>query len=685
MASDSDQAVSAAAKYPSNSDMVVDLIREDDPWKNSTPTGRKIAENIKPHQVEGVHFMLSALTASKDSDTATSGCLLAHTMGLGKTMQTVAVLVALMEAVKSDESRVDKQLPPHLRVGEDRQLRTMILCPPTLLQNWKKEIRQWAPEHFRPFVVEASASAADQLQCLEDWNEFGGILCLGYSMFRQFVVRNGDQYGLLRRPDVVVADEAHNLKSLRSKLTQAAHHIETPTRIALTGTPMSNDVEEIYSLVSWVAPNYLGDTTWFRANFAEPIKKGFFEDSSRHERRTSMKKLAVLHHKIGPKVHRASIEALRGSLKPKSEFVITVPLIQIQETLYTRYVHAILGDGDNTKAAQVQIFSWLAVLGLLTNHPTAFRQKLLTPASPKNSKRKADVREALPSPADATELDGGITSGDEDVFTLRFTEQMVKEIVAGVDASIDPTRSAKTALLLDILRHSKECGDKALVFSSSIPTLDYLSDLFVSSDIRHGRIGGSTKVPDRIQLIEQFHKDSFNVLLISTRAGGVGLNIQGANRVVIMDFGFNPAWEEQGVGRVYRLGQNKPVFVYRFLAGGTYETNMWNKQLFKTSLTQRVVDKKNPCRKARRNTRDFLHFPETVKQEDIARWIGKDPDVLDKILARHGQTEPGKIGTLIRAISTTETLQEEVEEELDEEEKREVAAEIAQAAAKPRG
>ncbi|KAI7343337.1 hypothetical protein KC320_g9298 [Hortaea werneckii] len=152
-----------------------------------------------------------------------------------------------------------------------------------------------------------------------------------------------------------------------------------------------------------------------------------------------------------------------------------------------------------------------------------------------------------------------------------------------------------------------------------------------------------------------------------------------------MDFGFNPAWEEQAVGRVYRLGQKKPVFVYRFLAGGTYETNMWNKQLFKTSLTQRVVDKKNPCRNARRNTRDFLHFPETVKQEDIARWVGKDPDVLDKILARHGQTEPGKIDTLIRAISTMETLQEEVEEELDDEEKKEVAAEIAQAAARPRG
>ncbi|RMY70195.1 hypothetical protein D0864_10943 [Hortaea werneckii] len=707
----SSQAVAAVARDPSKSEIAINPMMKGDPDKDEIFIHPRIAKRIKPHQLEGVQFMWFELTTSReDDDTNTQGCLLAHTMGLGKTMQTVALLVALMEAAESDNPRVYEQLPSRLRVGgEGRQLRTMILCPPTLLQNWNKEIRQWAPKNFtNVFVVEASSKAADQLQDLEDWHRFGGILCLGYSMFRQFVVRKGDQYGnaadrldtiLLQGPDVVVADEAHNLRNLKSKLTQAAHSINTETRIALTGTPMSNDVQEIYSLVSWVAPDYLGDQTWFKANFAEPIEQGTYEESTRYERRRSMKKLAVLQHDIKPKVNRASIEALRGSLKPKVEFVITVPLTEIQDKLYKRYVQAVLGDEDNAKASQVRIFSWLAVLGLLTNHPTAFRQKLLTPALPKKgNKKKSNGREASPTPSEdgshatvavdvsnATELDGGMTYGDEDVFTLGFTEQMVKEIIADVDASVDPTRSAKTSLVLDILRHSEECGDKVLVFSSSIPTLNYFSDLFASTSIRYGRIDGSTKIPDRIQLIEQFHKNSFDVFLISTRAGGVGLNIQGANRVIIMDFGFNPAWEEQAIGRVYRLGQEKPVFVYRFLAGGTYETNMWNKQLFKTSLTQRVVDKKNPRRNARRNTREFLHVPETVKQEDVAQWIGKDPDVLDKILARHGPTEPGKIDTLIRNISTTETLQEEVPEELDDEEKKEVAAEIAEGAARPRG
>ncbi|KAI6793750.1 hypothetical protein KC358_g17270, partial [Hortaea werneckii] len=235
----SSQAVAAVARDPSKSEIAINPMMKGDTEKDEIFIHPKIAKRIKPHQLEGVQFMWFELTTSKeDDDTNTQGCLLAHTMGLGKTMQTIAVLVALMEAAESDNSRVYEQLPSRLRVGgEGRQLRIMILCPPTLLQNWHKEIRQWAPKNFtNVFVVEASSKAADQLRDLEDWHRFGGILCLGYSMFRQFVVRKGNQYGnvadrldtiLLQGPDVVVADEAHNLRNLTSKLTQAAHRINT--------------------------------------------------------------------------------------------------------------------------------------------------------------------------------------------------------------------------------------------------------------------------------------------------------------------------------------------------------------------------------------------------------------------------------------------------------------------------
>ncbi|KAK4548499.1 hypothetical protein LTR36_009409 [Oleoguttula mirabilis] len=671
----------------------------------------KIAKKMKPHQIDGVRFMWREITASGDD--GNQGCLLAHTMGLGKTMQTITLLVAVVEASESRIPAVRKQLPAHLRpkgIRGTRQLRIMVLCPPSLLQNWQREIDQWAPGKIgHVFMVEAS-SKTQQMALMEDWYRVGGVLLIGYQMFRSLVNRKEGKVRkevgsrldemLLEGPEVVVADEAHNLKSPKAGISQAATAIKTHTRIALTGTPMSNDLQEIYALVSWIAPGYLGEPREFRANFAEPIQQGTYEDSSRHEQRKGIKKLAVLHQQIQPKVSRADITALRGSLKPKVEFVITVPLTELQEVVYKKYLVALLGGGRNAEASNTRIFDWLAVLGLLTNHPSAFRRKLLTKPAPKKGK-KAAIREMTPSDdgsnattaveAETTvgqllegEMEGGDNFGDQDVYSMGFTEGMVQEILRDVDEDVDPTLSAKASIFLDILELCRKCGDKILVFSHRLPTLQYFSDLLDAHKVQFGHIDGTVPMTKRMQILEDFHKGKFDVMLISTKAGGVGLNIQGANRVIMIDFSFNPAHEEQAIGRAYRLGQTKPVFVYRFVAGGTFEAAIWNTQLFKTSLTNRVVDKKNTKRSAQKG-REYLHHPRPVEQEDLSKWIrmGKDPLVLDKILARQ---ETGESDVMIRKISTTETLQEIVEEDpLDEEERKEVDEEINQGKTRIRG
>ncbi|KAK5112689.1 hypothetical protein LTR85_011200 [Meristemomyces frigidus] len=700
---DSSKLVAMIASDPSNSEIEINPIRAD--GYDPIYIHPNIARKMKPHQIDGVRFLWREITWPGDE--GAQGCLLAHTMGLGKTMQTITLLVALVEASESRSSGVRKQLPAHLRRPKDhqdkRQLRILILCPPSLLQNWQREIEQWAPKKRIGNIFTVTSGKDPQIKEIEGWYKVGGVLLMGYSLFRGFIIRKEGKRSsdvaskldkmLLEGPEVVVADEAHNLKNTKAGISQAANAVNTQTRIALTGTPMSNDVQEIYALVSWVAPGYLGEPQEFRANYGEPIAQGTYEDSTRYEKRKSVMKLTVLHDQIKPKVNRADITVLRGSLKPKVEFVITVPLTELQQTVYKRYVAALLGGGKNAKASQVTIFSWLAVLGLLTNHPSAFRRKLLTKPVPKKP-RKGSVRGASPSDdgsnattavevettaeqlleAEAEGGEAGEAYGEQDVYALGFTEDMVQEILRGVDDDMDSALSAKTTMVLDILQLSQKCGDKLLVFSGSIPTLQYLSELLNAKNIGHGRIDGTVLMPKRMQLIEDFHRGRFEVLLVSTKAGGVGLNIQSANRVIIMDFGFNPSWEEQAIGRAYRLGQTKAVFVYRLLAGGTFETNLWNKQLFKTSLTNRVVDKKNTRRNAQRNTREYLHQPAEVPQEDLSKWIGKDPLVLDKMLMQHEKAD-----SMIRTILTTETLQEEVQEEaLNEEERLEVAQEIAQ-------
>jgi len=703
---DAAQLEAMLASNPSSSDVAVNPTKED--HQDFIYVRAAVARKMKAHQIEGVRFLWREV--ANNGEDGGQGCILAHTMGLGKTMQTIALLMAITEAAHSRNPRVYEQLPPHMRtkaVRNQRHLHMLILCPPALLQNWRREIGQWAQDALGKVFLLEYKNHPNHMQLLSDWHHLGGVLLIGYQLFRSKVTpkeRVGHEASpevlrlMLESPEIVIADEVHHLKNDRSGTSLAVARIKTHSRIGLTGTPMSNNVEEIYALVSFVAPGYLGELAEFRDQYTRPIADGTYSESTRSEVRKSIKRLAVLRHEIEPKVHRADINALKGSLKPKTEFVLFVPLTEAQDLVYRRFLIALKGGNDVDKVSQVALFGWLAMLMLLTNHPVPFKQKLLTPrpAAPKQPKPVA--REVSPDsgtttplqPDDATEMQvSHLTERayDADVYSLGFTEHMVRTVLEGLTNDLDPARSAKTAIFMDILRYAEECGDKVLVFSTSIPTLNYLNALLESREIRFGRIDGQVEIGKRTKILEDFHNDNFDVLLISTRAGGVGFNIQGANRVIIFDFGFNPTWEEQAIGRAYRLGQEKPVYVYRFVAGGTFETNIYNKQLFKSSLAQRVIDKKNPRRNAERNASEYLYEPKNVKQEDLSQWRGKDKRVLDRILDEYDANgETGRVDTEIRKILTMETLQEEAPDEpLDEEEKREVDEEIKLSRTKGKG
>ncbi|OBT59812.1 hypothetical protein VE03_10762 [Pseudogymnoascus sp. 23342-1-I1] len=149
-------------------------------------------------------------------------------------------------------------------------------------------------------------------------------------------------------------------------------------------------------------------------------------------------------------------------------------------------------------------------------------------------------------------------------------------------------------------------------------------------------------------------------------AGGLGLNLYGANRVIIFDFKWNPINEEQAVGRAYRLGQKKPVFVYRFIAGGTFEEKLHNKAIFKKQLASQVVDKQHILASATREKGEFLFRPKSVEQKDLSSVRGMDPLVLDRILASHTES-PG-----IRGIIMTNTFSRKGDDSLTMVEREEV-------------
>ncbi|KAL9035583.1 MAG: hypothetical protein Q9214_006512 [Letrouitia sp. 1 TL-2023] len=263
-----------------------------------------------------------------------------------------------------------------------------------------------------------------------------------------------------------------------------------------------------------------------------------------------------------------------------------------------------------------------------------------------------------------------VEDGDKDA-TLITPDDALLAPFQDVDDVASVTLAYKMVALRHIVDHSLRAGDKVLVFSHSILTLDYVQGILREFDSRLQRIDGKTNTSQRQSQSKDFNQGDTMVLLVSTRAGGTGLNLYGANRVVILDDHFNPMWEEQAIGRAYRLGQQKHVFVYRLTVGGTFEEVLNNQSLFKRQLATRAVDKKNPMRKAMRVFQDYFKPPEDVPLEDLEPLVGKDKLVLDKILALQGEDR------FIYSIVPCETFNLEDDDLLTAEEQKEVEQEEA--------
>ncbi|RGP63723.1 DNA repair rhp54 [Fusarium longipes] len=597
-----------------------------------------IARSIKQHQIDGVRFIWNQIV--RDASVR-QGCLLAHTMGLGKTMQVITVLVALAEASESPDPSIVAQIPTDLQHS-----RTLVLCPAALVDNWMDELLKWAPANVLGELrkVTASTPAAERSSIVTAWASGKGVLLVGYGMFQKLLGISQEMLDLLTNtPNVVVCDEAHHMKNRQSKTHLACSRFQTKSRIALTGSPLSNNVLEYFAMINWVAPNFLGPYSEFREIYSAPVERGLYHDSTASEKRKAQKILKALEQMVAPKVNRCTIAVLKGELPPKQEFIIFVPPTEPQRKLYQLYIDGISREGGDTQAAT---FAAINHLGLICSHPKCFQAKVDL-IQKGNSSRVDDEKET------------------DKTFPKSMIPQFKRTLESFRDL-ISPAFSWKTELLTHILNEAREVNDKVLVFSQSLHTLDYLEHMCKTQRRTVSRLDGSTLVSMRQQQVKDFNQGSKEVFLISTTAGGVGLNIQGANRVVIFDVRYNPAHEQQAVGRAYRIGQQKKVFVYRLMVAGTFEDNLNNKQVFKMQLASRVVDKKNPISWSKRKG-DVVAEIKHRAAANLDPYIGKD-HILDKLIKIREN------GEAIRSIVSTDTFEEEdLNATLTEEEKKEVA------------
>ncbi|KAI0104167.1 hypothetical protein GGR51DRAFT_561223 [Nemania sp. FL0031] len=587
----------------------------------------EIARRIKEHQIDGVRFMWDQLIVPKKRQ----GCLLAHTMGLGKTMQVLTLLVTIGQASASHDATVLSQIPEELR-----ESRTLILCPATLVNNWMDEILSWLPDDHGLgdiFKVDAILSEGERTQAVREWGDRGGIMIIGYHLFKAFVDDDDMREIFLERPNIIVADEAHLMKNPKSKTHEAAANFRTLSRVALTGSPLANNVVEYFSMIDWVAPNYLGDIREFRAQYANPINQGLHVESSASDRRLALRMLRVLKSEVSPKVSRITSAVLKHDVPAKKEFVITVPLTPLQRQAYEMFIQYHKNTGSDSTI--VPVFA-IHDLNLICASPSIFLAKLKEKKKANNSTDKTETA-TLPRQLISDEM-----------ALIRNAER---------GAADDFTWSWKIPILLEILEQCKKLGDYVLLFSHAMDVLDYLEGVLRMKKLSFVRLDGKTQMADRQNIVKRFNKGNIDIFLISTKAGAHGLNITGANRVVIFDAQFNPQNEQQAVGRAYRIGQKKKVFVYRFVCGGTCEQKLLHQAIWKMQLASRVVDKKHPVPKAPRFSGAW-DMPEETQQKELDPFLGED-GVLDALLRKD------KLREGIRAVEMMDVFEEEALEDAE--------------------
>ena len=553
------------------------------PAKTHVAVDAFLADALRPHQREGVSFMYEAVSGlRRDAHTGAPhfGCLLAHEMGMGKTLQVIALLWTLL-----------KQGPS----GSPFARKAVVVCPASLVRNWGAEFRKWlGSARLEPLLVESGEreKGKDAKTLFEDWalpqQKRWRVLVTSFETLRAHAETVASATGGI---DLLVCDEAHRLKNAKgdTRTVAALRKLRCKKRVLLSGTPVQNDLGELFAVFDFACPGVLGDLAQFRKVFAAPVERSRDKNASDEERALGAARGEELGRMTAPFVHRASaLEVNRHRLPPKTEYVVFCRLAETQASMYAAYLRecsrAVFGGGSGG----------VAPLQALQN-----LQRLCTSAT-------LLMRDAAGDENDETR-DGGeertAPSVKKPLVTLdeATRQRLASRLPAGHpdprDGSVPahhPAMSGKLAVLTSLLaslnaRAEKKSGherDRAVVVSGWTSTLDVIAAACAAAGVaKTSRLDGSVPPHRRQALVDAFNAGrGGDVFLLSTKAGGVGLNLVGANRLVLFDSDWNPANDLQALARVWREGQRKPVTIYRLLSAGTVEEKVFQRQILKGAV-----------------------------------------------------------------------------------------------------
>lgn len=513
-----------------------------------------LARILRPHQIEGVKFMYEAVTGISSLEQGHAspgqGAILADEMGLGKTLQTIALIVTLLR---------QNCYFSNVRMGTVDKV--LIVCPLTLVMNWKREFRKWMGRSSIG-VLAVEGDGSKEVERFISHRQYQ-VLILGYERLRncvQQLSRAVPSIGL------VVCDEGHRLKSKDTKTTKCFDLLETRRRILLTGTPIQNDLREFYTMVDFVYPGLFDQYSVFKRVFEDPIVRSRQQHCSEQALELGKKRNKALGMVTRGIILRRTADILKHYLPPRHEMALFCTMTPIQQCIYgicSDFVNYQLIWGENRT-----YLPYITLLRQLCNSP-----ELMLPGM--------------------DEIMRGSTS---DKGLAYVADSIVQTYAKGVEPYLLSGKFLVLHRLLTSIR--KHTQDRVIVVSNFTATLDLIQKYCHGQKFPVLRLDGRTKQDARNKMVNEFNSlsntdDSVKqpfVFLLSSKSGGVGLNLIGANRLVLFDSDWNPATDRQAMARIHRDGQLKPCFVYRLLLVGSMDEKIYQRQLTKIGLSDSLMN-----------------------------------------------------------------------------------------------
>ncbi|KAF9916163.1 hypothetical protein BX616_004467 [Lobosporangium transversale] len=472
---------------------------------------------LRDYQIQGLNWMISLFKNGING-------ILADEMGLGKTLQTISFLGYL--------KHIEGIAGPHL-----------VIVPKSTLYNWKSEFNKWLPDS-NVFLLHANKDErAAMIQsrlltqkfdvCLTSYD----ICLLEKTHLKKFAW----QY--------IVIDEAHRIKNENSQLSQIIRTFNSRNRLLITGTPLQNNLHELWALLNFLLPDVFSSAEDFDAWFET---QGGDQD----------KVVQQLHKVLRPFLLRRIKSDVEKSLLPKKEINLYVGLTPMQRKWYQRIlekdIDAVNGAGANKREGKTRLLNIVMQLRKCCNHPYLFDG-------------------AEPGPP----------------YT---TDQHI----------ID--NAGKMIVLDKLLKRMKEQGSRVLLFSQMSRVLDILEDYCVFRGYEYCRIDGQTNHEDRVTAIDEYNKPNSSkfIFLLTTRAGGLGINLVTADIVVLYDSDWNPQVDLQAQDRAHRIGQKKQVYVFRFVTENGIEEKVLERAAQKLRLDQLVIQQGRMTQQQKTANKDEL-------------------------------------------------------------------------------